>query len=119
MIEAVNDKSPAEQENVPYIEGLSEDQVLQVASMAEQAAPFLNFQHQMHVGRTLKLFQSLPYEHTKAILELKAVDMAVHQLHKDFKGIIAHAQRIVARRNAQNDPARKKQAELDKQGFGL
>jgi len=103
----------------PYLEGVTDDQVLQIAAMAEAAAPFLNFQHQMHLGRTLKAFQNTPYEHSKAIMELKAVDMAMQQIQKDFRGIATRAAQIVARQNAENDPARKEQRRLDKQGFGL
>ena len=106
-------------EHNPYLEGVTDDQVLQIAAMAEAAAPFLNFQHQMHIGRTLKMFQSTAYEHSKAIMELKALDMAMQQIQKDFRGITTRAAQIIARQAAENDPARKEQQRLNKQGFGL
>ena len=98
---------------------LDDEQTLQVAAMAEAAAPFLNFHMQMHTARTLRAFRTEPYENNKAIMQLKAVDIAVQQMHGDFRGIIAKAQRITAERQAQNDPNRKAQKALDKQGFGL
>jgi len=98
---------------------LDDDQVLHVAAMAEAAGPFLNFHLQMHTARTLRAFRSAPYENNKEIMQLKAVDLAVQQMHADFRAIIAKAQRITADRAAQNDPHRKAQKALDKQGFGL
>lgn len=107
------------EEKNPFLDGIDDDQVLSIFQMAQAATPFMNLLVQMHQARMLRDFQSAKYEHSKEIMQLKAIDCAVQQQVRDFRGLVSRAQSIMERRNKANDPAAKEQQRLDKQGFGL
>lgn len=99
----------------------SEDQRINAGQIAAQAlnSPIFNVIHAMMVGRWQKEIKLTDPKEDNARKWLWMKERVMDEMCLEMASLVQDAQRIIAERQAQNDPVEQERQRLDEQGYGL